>query len=221
MATDQDRSLAVRSCWIEVALLFMALFFMISGFALWGLSHSLLASLAWKDFFRKMFGDGVRRVYRLGFNIFSVLTLLPVLWLMWIPPSPVLYLVPAPWKYLMLVGQAIAAFLLLYGVLQTDILSFIGLRQLFDAEDRTHAFVTNGLYRFVRHPLYGAGLLFLWLTPTMTINRLTVYGCATIYILIGAHFEERKLLREFGTAYAEYKALTPMIIPGLLFNRGR
>jgi len=29
------------------------------------------------------------------------------------------------------------------------------------------------------------------------------------------YFEERKLLREFGQAYTNYKASTPMLIPGL------
>ena len=121
----------------------------------------------------------------------------------------------------MLAGQGVAAFLLLYGVLQTDTLSFIGLRQLVESDSKPGTLVTSGLYRFVRHPLYSAGLLFLWLTPTMTVNQLTVYICATIYIFIGAYFEERKLLREYGAVYAEYKSVTPMIIPGLLFNEGR
>ena len=56
--------------------------------------------------------------------------------------------------------------------------------------------VTSGLYRFVRHPLYTTGLLFLWLTTTMTVSQLNVYVGATIYIFIGAYFEERKLLHK-------------------------
>jgi protein-S-isoprenylcysteine O-methyltransferase Ste14 len=39
----------------------------------------------------------------------------------------------------------------------------------------------------------------------------------TIYIFIGAYFEERKLLREYGEVYAEYKSRTPMLIPWLKF----
>ena len=196
----------------------MNILILISAFAAWGIVHSLLASLALKDFFRKTFGDGFIRLYRLGYNIFSALSILPILWLMWILPNHTLYLIPAPWKYLMLAGQGVAAFLLLYGVLQTDTLSFVGLRQLVEPDGKPGTLVTSGLYRFVRHPLYSAGLLFLWLTATMTLNQLIVYICATIYIFIGAYFEERKLLREFGAAYAEYKAATPMIIPGLHFK---
>ena len=67
----------------------------------------------------------------------------------------------------------------------------------------------------MRHPLYTAGLLFLWLTPGMSLNSLTLYIASSLYILVGAYFEERKLLREFGQAYAEYQKQTPMIIPRL------
>jgi protein-S-isoprenylcysteine O-methyltransferase Ste14 len=51
------------------------------------------------------------------------------------------------------------------------------------------------------------------LTPSMTTNRLTLYICLTIYILLGIYFEERKLLHEFGPKYEEYRAKTPMLIP--------
>ena len=119
----------------------------------------------------------------------------------------------------MLAGQGIAAFLLFYGVLQTDPLSFIGLSQLVAPHNQPGTLVTSGLYRFVRHPLYSAGLLLLWLTTTMTINQLIVYVCATVYIFVGAYFEERKLLREYSATYAEYKSVTPMIVPGLSFKR--
>jgi len=37
--------------------------------------------------------------------------------------------------------------------------------------------------------------------------------------MIGTYFEERKLLREFGKAYADYKKSTPMLIPGMVFGR--
>jgi protein-S-isoprenylcysteine O-methyltransferase Ste14 len=199
----------------------MNILILIGAFAAWGIVHSLLASLAVKEFLRKILGDDFMRLYRLGYNIFSVLSLLPILWLMWVLPDRPVYSVPAPWKYLMLAGQGVAAFLLVYGVLQTDTLSFIGLRQLVEPDPEPGTLVRGGLYRYVRHPLYTAGLLFLWLTSALTINQLVIYICTTIYIFVGATFEERKLMREYGAAYAEYKAVTPMIIPGLVFNRSK
>jgi len=49
----------------------------------------------------------------------------------------------------------------------------------------------------------------------MTWNLLALIIGLTTYIIIGAYFEERKLLNEFGDAYAEYRQHTPMLIPGL------
>ena len=161
------------------------------------------------------------RFYRFGYNIFSVVSFLPILWLMIALPDQVFYRIPAPWIYLSLAGQLAAVVLLVVGVLQTDTLSFVGLRQLFEGKERSSQLVTSGLYHWVRHPLYAAGLLFIWLTPVMSQNSLVVIIVATVYILVGAFYEERKLEWEFGAAYREYKAVTPMLIPGLIFGRNK
>lgn len=118
----------------------------------------------------------------------------------------------------MIGGQLFSALMLVLAFLQTDALSFIGLRQLIEKE-KADALVTRGLYRLVRHPLYTFGLLFIWLSPTVTQNSITVYAGATIYTLVGAYFEERKLLRDFGEEYAEYQRNTPMLIPGFILGR--
>jgi protein-S-isoprenylcysteine O-methyltransferase Ste14 len=136
-------------------------------------------------------------------------------------PDQVLYRIPAPWVYLSVTGQVAAIVMLAVGVLQTDTLSFVGLRQLIEGEQRESQLVTRGLYRWMRHPLYTAGLLFIWLTPVMSQNSLVVTIAATIYIIVGAIFEERKLKHEFGQAYERYKAETPMLIPGLKFGRNK
>jgi protein-S-isoprenylcysteine O-methyltransferase Ste14 len=132
-------------------------------------------------------------------------------------PDRTLYQAPPPWSYLMRAGQAISVLLLFVAVLQTDVLSFVGLRQLIDDEKQSDL-VISGLYRFVRHPLYTFSLGILWLSPSMTVNSLIVYVALTIYILIGIVFEERKLLREFGQAYAAYSSITPMLLPGVKFG---
>ena len=51
----------------------------------------------------------------------------------------------------------------------------------------------------------------------MTLNSFVVYLALTLYVLVGIIFEERKLLREYGQDYANYRAVTPMLIPGLNF----
>ena len=194
----------------------MNIYYILLSLLLWGVIHSLLASNTFKTWLTNLLGKSLMRGYRLFYNVFSLVSFLPVLYLVATLPDAPLYSVPAPISYAMILGQGVAAVLLIIGVLQTDTLAFVGLRQL--AEEEKHAkFVTNGLYRLVRHPLYTAGLLFLWLSPQVTVNSFTLYVAATIYILIGAYFEERKLMREFGTAYAEYKSRTPMLIPWLKF----
>ena len=114
----------------------------------------------------------------------------------------------------MLAPQAISALFLFVAVIQIDILSFAGLRQLIE-EEKTGGLVTSGLYRSVRHPLYTFSLLILWLVPSMSLNSFIIYVVLTVYVLIGIFFEERKLLREFGGAYEQYRSVTPMLIPAL------
>ena len=193
------------------------MFWLILAIGLWGVVHSIMASLGFKALLQQTFGDRFMKFYRLLYNFFSVLSFAPILYLMIVLPNRDLYQVSPPWSYLMLAGQGISALMLLAAVLQTDVFHFVGLRQIVSDEKKGNL-ITSGLYRYVRHPLYTFGLLILWLSPSMTVNSLIVYISLTIYILVGAYFEERKLLREFGQAYAEYKNVTPMLIPGLKFG---
>lgn len=188
----------------------MNIFLILISLAIWGVVHSFLASHLAKDLF------GFRRLYRLLYNVFSVVTFAPILYLLVILEDQSLYRVPAPWSWVMYGGQVLSVLLLLVAVLQTDTLSFIGLRQLFE-EEKPGQLVTRGLYKVVRHPLYLFSLIFLWLNPSMSVNSLAFNIGVTLYFMIGAYYEERKLLRDFGEAYADYKHKTPFLIPGSNF----
>ena len=180
---------------------------------LFGALHSTLASLRIKRMVRRLFGPTADRVYRLAFNLAAGLGLLPVLALVRYMPDRHLYTIPFPWTLLTLAVQALAILILIAGVLQTGLWSFLGLRQLVDREDDGRPeLVVRGLYRWVRHPLYTAGLILIWLVPGMTFNLLALNLGLTVYILAGAILEERKLSAEFGEAYSRYKQRTPMLI---------
>lgn len=196
----------------------MSIFLLMLSLVLWGIIHSLLASLFIKDLVRGLVGPTLFRLYRLGYNVFAAASFLPVLYLMRSLPDQWVYSVPPPWSYFFIGGQFLSALLLLLALTQTDVLSFIGLSQIYKNQESS-ALVTKGLYRYVRHPLYTFSLLFLWLTPTLTQNSIVVFLGATIYVLIGAWFEERKLIKNFGQAYAEYQLITPMLIPYPKFRR--
>lgn len=193
------------------------MFWLILSVAIWGSVHSLMASLKFKEILRRSLGSSGVRFYRLFYNVFSVISIAPVFYLMLALPDKGFYQIPAPWSYLMFAGSGISVLLLFITVLQTDVLSFVGLRQLFESE-KPGKLVTRGFYRMVRHPLYTFGLLALWLSSSVSLNAFVVYLSLTIYIFIGIYFEERKLLREFGQAYADYQSVTPMLIPGLKFG---
>jgi protein-S-isoprenylcysteine O-methyltransferase Ste14 len=187
---------------------------------LWGLIHSLLATHKAKELAGKMFDARQARFYRLAYNLFAGMSFLVVLYVMFRVPDRLVYLVPMPWSLFMIGGELFAVAALFSAFRQTDIWDFIGTRQLGE-NDKPSKLTTSGLYHYVRHPLYTAGLVFIWLLPLMTVNILAVNISLTIYVVIGAIFEERKLRSAFGQEYIEYSSITPMLIPFLKGNKSR
>jgi methanethiol S-methyltransferase len=184
--------------------------------AVYGGVHSLLASWGAKALAETRLGRGMyRRWYRLAFNLAALITFLPVLALLAVLPDRTLYAIPFPWVLLTLALQGLAGLGAIYAVWLTGLWNFAGLEQLLNpaAEDRPRALATGGLYRWVRHPIYTCSLVFLWLTPRMTWNLLALNLGITLYFIIGSMYEERKLAREFGQAYIEYRQRTPMLLP--------
>lgn len=67
----------------------------------------------------------------------------------------------------------------------------------------------DGLYGFVRHPIYFAWLLLVWPTPMMTGSRLMFAVLTTAYLIVAIPWEERGLRQEFGAAYDDYRRDVP------------
>jgi protein-S-isoprenylcysteine O-methyltransferase Ste14 len=190
---------------------------MILAVALYGALHSWLASLSAKRLARRLFGPSADRVYRLAYNVVGAITLLPLLaFTAWQPGRP-LYSVPFPFTWLFLAGQAAALAVIGLGLLQTGPSRFLGVRQLLepagDPTENPPPLTTGGLYRYVRHPLYTAGFVFLWMTPVMTSTLFALYLGLSLYLYIGSLFEERRLLLEFGAAYQAYQQKAPRLFP--------
>ncbi len=178
--------------------------------------HSLLASLPCKALARRLFGASSDRWYRLWFNFIAIITLLPLLPLLVWLPDQTLYIVPEPWRWLLLLGQGMAALGLLAAVRQTDAAHFLGLRQLHEPAPAAESpLTTRGFYAYVRHPIYSFGLLFMWLSPVMSVNLLTVYLFWTVYMYVGSIHEEHRLIHEFGDKYRAYQQQIPRLIPRL------
>lgn len=97
--------------------------------------------------------------------------------------------------------------------------SFLGLRQIKKyfsdgiKEGREYfSLKTEGLLGIVRHPYYFASLILLWARP-LYLKDILLNTIFTIYFVLGAKNEERKLILEYGNEYINYKNKVPMLIP--------
>jgi protein-S-isoprenylcysteine O-methyltransferase Ste14 len=85
------------------------------------------------------------------------------------------------------------------------------------AIEKTTRLVTEGPYRFIRHPLYTSLVCLAWGVFLKQITLLTglllIIACLALYFT--AVFEERENMRLFGDEYASYIGHTRRFIPFL------
>ncbi len=81
--------------------------------------------------------------------------------------------------------------------------------------DKQHApsLVVRGPYLWIRHPLYFFTLVFIWATPSLSLDRLLFNVLWTFWIVLGSCLEEKDLVAEFGESYRHYQDTVPMLIP--------
>ncbi len=79
----------------------------------------------------------------------------------------------------------------------------------------------KGPYGIVRHPFYASGIVALWVTPALSIDRLLLNVLFTGWIVLGASLEERDLLADFGGDYARYRESVPMFVPRLWIRKAK
>jgi len=107
--------------------------------------------------------------------------------------------------------------IVLAGTFHIDHFDLFGLRQVHAAitgrRGPVHPFVTPGLYRFVRHPIYMGFVIAFWATPIMTIGHLVFAIATTAYIVVAIQLEERDLVRSYGADYERYRQEVPMLAP--------
>jgi protein-S-isoprenylcysteine O-methyltransferase Ste14 len=189
--------------------------------AIYGIVHSLLASMRAKALAARIFGEAGRRYYRIFFVLFVIPTFFPVLALVFILPDKLIYTIPFPWIILSVAGQVLALWGLRLAFRHISMGRFLGTAQLDPGwKSLGHEkLVTDGVFHLVRHPLYLFSILFIWLTPVMTWNILAFNIGASLYMLVGSIFEERKLATQFGQEYIAYRRNTPHIIPGTKFQK--
>ena len=183
---------------------------------IWCAAHSLLVSVRVTDRLQDLLGDRFR-FYRLFFNFFSLVSLVPLLLYTDSLRAGKIF----EWKgwlrifQIGLLGTAVSFAWL--GGRRYDLMQFVGLRQLETKENgrgltRSGNIDTGGILGLVRHPWYAAGLALIW-ARDLTLADLIANGIVSVYLFVGSLLEERKLVREFGAEYEEYRRRVPMLVP--------
>ena len=176
--------------------------------------HSLTATTRVKTWAMAHW-PGLMPVYRLAYNAFALVTLVPPFWLMGRWGGDVLWRWEG-WTAYVSLGVAL---LTGAGFLSTfrgyDLMELLGLRQ-FRLGIRTvsdqERFKLTLLHRFVRHPWYSLALAFIY-TRDMDSAFLVSTLCWTLYFVVGSRLEESRLIELHGETYRRYRASVPGLIP--------
>ena len=193
-----------------------AKFILILLWSTWCFLHSLLISRSiegrMKEFIGRKYG-----YYRLGYNIFSIISLIPVIYFQFQLDEKIIYTWPWPW-YFLKYGMYVVAFLLFYGGFRVyDLKYMLGIKQIKKTSYRdninTMEFTTKGILGYVRHPWYSGAILLVWAFGDITDVSLISKVVLTVYIIIGTFLEEKKLIAEIGQPYLLYRRRVPMLIP--------
>ena len=77
-----------------------------------------------------------------------------------------------------------------------------------------HEVIRRGPYRFIRHPMYAAALLFVWASVLGHVSTFTLaIGAIVTVIGVLRVFAEERLLREKYPDYIDYARLTKALVP--------
>jgi len=179
----------------------------------WGLYfflHSFLAAKRTKSWFNKKFSNQYK-YYRLVYTTISILGLVPILFLLASTPSNFLLERTMVLKYVGLMLATFGVFVLKAAFRNYDTKEFMGI----GLQESEPKFIRQGLLNYIRHPIYTGTILLVlgfWLFIPNILNLTTVV-CFFIYLAIGIHLEEKKLIIEFGEDYIRFKEEVPMLIP--------
>lgn len=186
---------------------------------MWCFLHSFMIDPSVIGFVQKRFKKA-HRYYRIVYNVTALATLFPVLVYAFSIRGPLVF----RWEGLLRILQGLlvisALVLFIGGARRYDLARFIGIRQMREDREDDECGVltedcrldTGGMLSMVRHPWYAGGILIVWsgnLDTTAILTNLVI----TVYFLIGALLEEKKLVAEFGDEYIVYRRRVSMFFP--------
>ena len=186
--------------------------------------HSYLISIGFTNLMLRLL-KSYYAFYRIFYVLLSLVLLVPLINYTARADTRIVLMYAYPWSIIryVLVASAFVIFFWAF-FFNYDSLSFFGIRQILNfgktkKADSSGILKRNGLLGIVRHPMYFALILYLW-CQTFRVMDILINTVLTIYVVIGTRLEEKKLLLEFGDAYAEYQRKVPMLIPFVGAKRG-
>lgn len=185
---------------------------LVLGWALYFFFHSFLATAGVKVRLSRNLGL-TPRTYRQLYNAISILGLIAALLLNRSLDSD--YIIPATgWTRWLGVVLAAGGLIIIRSAFRTySLREFLGVKS--ESEGPNSAFHTGGILNRVRHPIYSGTILIVlgfWLCDPK-ISSLVSVASILAYLAIGIQLEERKLTRQFGEKYIQYRQKVPMLIP--------
>ncbi len=205
-------------------------------FALFGLLHAGAARRAVYLLVGRTLGLVHKQSLRTAFMTVTALAWLTLLFF-WQPTGVVVWDLRPAFARVGVAGHTVDAvsslvsfgfvLLCLGTVVRHGAFKFVGLRQLLAGPEHTDdlgAFVTpddarkpvlltTGIYGVVRHPMYMYLLASVIVRATLSLDLLTWFACAVVFLVIALPLEEEKLVEMFGAQYRAYRRRTPAFVP--------
>ena len=181
---------------------------------IWCGLHSLLARPTVTAKLKRL-SCGFAGYYRFCYNLFACITLLPYVFWQWQRVAgPALLSWTGPWRLLQGAAWLAAGLLAWGGVRSYPLPEFLGFPPAAVPTPPPPPLMTTGVLGIVRHPWYLAGLLILWTRDLDRADLLTAV-LLSLYLFLGAHWEEQRLFRTYGQAYGDYRRQVAGWIPWL------
>jgi len=83
--------------------------------------------------------------------------------------------------------------------------------------EKTTVLIDTGIFRYIRHPLYGSLLFLTWgiFFKRPEFYLLIISLLSSVFLIITAKIEERENVSYFGDRYLDYQNRTKMFVPFL------
>jgi hypothetical protein len=184
----------------------------------WCILHSLLIDTSVQQYLRK-FIPKYLKYFRVFYNLLSLLTLLPLVWVTITEPGQLIF----SWQgysniiRFFLLGAAVTLYYT--GAKGYDLQYFLGIEQIKTGEGQLllggeGGFSDKGVFGVIRHPWYLGSLCLLWsILPAYHAPIFLAVSILSMYLVVGTLLEERKILKQYPAQYRDYQQRVSMLFP--------